>query len=171
MLAYKIGARDAETCWSFIGRLRDATVGRFQLSSDGLSAYRMAIPFVLQGRVDFGQLVKQYANLQGTVRYSPAKIIGAERKVRFGNPDESKICPSHVESLNQKLRISLRRFTRLTDGHSKGYKQHRAMQAIFFAWYNWCRKHSTIKTTPAVSAGIADHQWTIKELIERAAEA
>jgi transposase-like protein/IS1 family transposase len=170
VLAYKVGERDTDTCWAFMSRLRDATVGRFQLSTDGLGSYRMAVPFVLRDRVDFGQLVKQYASSQNTVRYSPAQIISAERKVRFGQPDVDKICTSHIESLNQKLRMHLRRFTRLTNAHSKGLKQHLAMQAIFFAWYNWVRKHETIKTTPAVAAGIADHEWTLRELLERAAD-
>jgi IS1 family transposase/transposase-like protein len=170
VLSHKVGDRDADTCWAFLERLRDATVGRFQLSTDGLAAYRLSVPFVLRDRVDYGQLVKQYASLQKTTRYSPAQIISAEKKARFGNPDHDRICTSHVESLNQKLRMSLRRFTRLTNAHSKGFKQHKAMQAIFFAWYNWVRIHDTIKTTPAVASGLSDKEWSLKELLERAAE-
>ena len=87
-----------------------------------------------------------------------------------GNPDEDRICTSHVERLNLTIRMNLRRFTRLTNGHSKSLKHHVAMQAILFAWYNFCRKHLAIKVTPAVAAGLTDHVWTVKELLERAAE-
>jgi IS1 family transposase/transposase-like protein len=170
VLAHKVGERDSDTCWAFMNRLADATVGRFQLSSDGLQAYRLAVPFVFRGRVDFGQLVKNYSSSQTTTRYSPATIINSEKKARFGNPDMDRICTSHIETLNQKIRMHLRRFTRLTNAHSKSPKHHVAMQAIFFAWYNWCRKHETIKTSPAVASGIAGKIWTIKELLENAAE-
>ena len=81
------------------------------------------------------------------------------------------ICTSHIERLNLTLRMSLRRFTRLTNGHSKSLKHHTAMQAILFAWYNFCRKHKTIKgQTPAMAAGLTEKVWTIRELLERAAE-
>ena len=170
VLAYRVGGRDADTCWAFLGRLRDATVGRFQLSSDGLAAYRLSVPFVLRDRVDYGQLVKNYASTQTTTRYSPAQIISAEKKARFGRPDHKRICTSHVERLNLSLRMHLRRFTRLTNGHSKSLKHHEAMQAIFFAWYNWCRVHETIKQTPAVASGLADKAWTISELLQQATE-
>jgi hypothetical protein len=76
-----------------------------------------------------------------------------------------------VEGLNLTLRLNLRRFTRLTNGHSKSLKHHAGMQALLFAWYNFCRKHMTIKTTPAVASGLSGHVWTIKELVEQAAQA
>ena len=143
---------------------------RLVLSSDGLAAYRLSVPFVLRDRVDYGQLVKNYASTQTATRYSPAQIISAEKKSRFGNPDHKRICTSHVERLNLSLRMHLRRFTRLTNGHSKSLKHHTAMQAIFFAWYNWCRKHETLgKNTPAMAAGLADKAWSIRELLEKAA--
>lgn len=170
VIAHKVGERDSETCWAFLSRLRDATAGRFQLSTDGLQTYRLTVPFVLRDRVDYGQLVKNYASTQVQTRYSPAKIINSERKARFGNPDFNKICTSHVERVNLSLRMHLRRFTRLTNAHSKSHKHHAAMQAIFFAWYNWCRKHESIKTSPAVASKIADKIWTIRELLENAAQ-
>lgn len=170
VLSYRVGGRDIETCRPFLERLRDATTGRFQLSTDGLAAYRLSVPFILRERVDFGQLVKNYESTQVVTRYSPAKIISAEKKTRFGNPDHKRICTSHVESLNQKLRMCLRRFARLTNAHSKGLQQHKAMQAIFFAWYNWAREHDTLKTTPAVASGLTEKVWTMKELLENAAQ-
>jgi transposase InsO family protein len=89
----------------------------------------------------------------------------------FGEPDEDRICTSHIERFNLTVRMSLRRFTRLTNGHSKSLRHHAAMQALFVAWYNFARKHEVLKgQTPAMANGLTDHVWTIKELIERAAE-
>jgi len=120
--------------------------------------------------VDFAQLIKNYASTQTTVRYSPAKITGSEKIPQLGNPDDERICTSHVERLNLTVRMNLRRFTRLTNGHSKSLKHHVAMQAILFAWYNFVRVHSATRKTPAVASGLTDRAWTLRELIERAAE-
>ncbi|MEM9186799.1 MAG: IS1 family transposase [Planctomycetota bacterium] len=172
VLAHHVGERDSESCWRFMERLRKATVGRFQLSSDGLAAYRMTVPFVFRGNVDFAQLVKQYASTQVTTRYSPATIIGAEKHTRMGNPELEKVCTSHVERLNLSLRMHLRRFTRLTNGHSKSLDHHKAMLAIFFAWYNFARVNTglTGKQTPAMATGLATKAWSLRELLEKAAE-
>jgi hypothetical protein len=89
----------------------------------------------------------------------------------FGNPDEDLVCTSHIERMNLTVRMTLRRFTRLTNGHSKSLKHHAAMQAIFFAFYNFCRKHDTLKgKTPAMASGLTEKPWTVKQLLERAAE-
>jgi transposase InsO family protein len=89
----------------------------------------------------------------------------------FGSPDHDRISTSHIERLNLTVRITLRRYTRLTNGHSKSLKHHAAMQAIFFAWYNFGRKHDTLKgKTPAMASGLTDKVWSVKELLERAAE-
>lgn len=172
ILAHRVGDRDATTCWRFMERLRDATTGRFQLSSDGLGAYQATVPWVLGRRTDFAQLVKQYASTQVTTRYSPAQIISAEKKPRIGNPDLEKVCTSHVERVNLSLRLHLRRYTRLTNGHSKSLKHHKAMLNIFFAWYNWSRVNTGLegKQTPAMASGLAEKPWTLKQLLERAAE-
>lgn len=173
VLAHRVGNRDTRTCYSLMKRIKEATVGRFQLSSDGLQAYRQAVPFVLGSRVDFGQIVKNYAGQQATTRYSPATIISAEKKARFGNPDFDKMTTSHIERHNLSLRMHVRRFTRLTNAHSKSLKHHEAMLNIFFAWYNWCRINTGLeakKTTPAMASKLADSVWSIKELLERAVE-
>jgi len=101
---------------------------------------------------------------------APAKIIGIKKKTRFGNPDESMISTSHVERFNLTIRMNNRRFTRLTNAHSKNLKHHVAIQNIFFAWYNFCRNHSTIGMTPAMASGLAEKAWTIKQLLENAAQ-
>ena len=87
------------------------------------------------------------------------------------NPDEHRICTSHVERLNLTVRMNLRRFTRLTNGHSKSLKHDVAMQALLFAWYNFCRVHTTIKATPAMASGLVDRAWSLRDLLEAAAEA
>jgi transposase-like protein/IS1 family transposase len=170
VLAFEIGARDEETAGTFLSKVNRATVGRFQVSTDGLGVYTNGVPFAFGNRVDFAQLIKDYQSSQTETRYSPAKIISCEKKTVFGNPDKDRICTSHIESFNQKYRMHLRRFTRLTNAHSKSLKHHRAMQAIYLCYYNWCRKHDTLKTTPAISARISDHQWNLQELLEKAAE-
>jgi IS1 family transposase/transposase-like protein len=171
VLAHKVGARDDFTCREFLQQLNRATAGRFQLSTDGLNAYTLNVPFTFGSRVDFGQLIKTFQANPTTVRYSPAKISGCEKKPIFGDPKPEKICTSHIERLNLTLRMNLRRFTRLTNAHSKKLKHHVAMQALLFAWYNFCRKHMTIKTTPAVASGLTERAWTIRELLEEAAVA
>jgi hypothetical protein len=104
-------------------------------------------------------------------RYSPATITSAEKHPIFGSPDPDLICTSHIERFNRTVRMTLRRFTRLTNAHSKSRKHHVAMQAIFFAHYNFCRKHETLSgQTPAMASGLADKVWTIGELLQRAAE-
>jgi transposase-like protein/IS1 family transposase len=169
VLAHEIGQRDMATCTRFLNQVDRATTGRFQLSTDGLRSYTLNVPFVFGNRVDFAQLIKNFASTQTTVRYSPAKITDCEKLPQLGNPDWERICTSHVERLNLTVRMNLRRFTRLTNGHSKSLKHHVAMQAILFAWYNFCRKHLALKTTPAVASGLADKAWSLRQLIETAA--
>jgi IS1 family transposase len=171
ILAHQVGQRDETTCWALLQRLKVATSGRFQVSTDGLATYTNNVPLALGNRVDFAQLIKNYASSQSETRYSPATIISAEKKPRFGNPDASRICTSHVERANLTVRMGVRRFTRLTNAHSKSPKHHAAMMAMFVAWYNFCRKHETIKSTPAMAAGVMDKAWSIKELLTNAAEA
>lgn len=170
VLAYQIGERDQETTTVFLRKLERATIGRLQVSTDGLGTYTNGVPFAFGQRVDYAQLIKNYSSSQSETRYSPARIINAEKKAVFGNPDWDKVCTSHIESFNQKYRMALRRFTRLTNAHSKKLEHHKAMQAIYLCYYNWCRKHDTLKQTPAQASRLTDSQWTILELLERAME-
>lgn len=168
VLGHAVGSRDEETCERFLRQVSAATVGPCQVTSDGLSLYRHRVPLAMGPRVSFAQLVKQYAQpASAETRYSPATIIGAEKTVRFGNPDEAKISTSYSERLNLSLRMHVRRFTRLTNAHSKTVKHHSAMTALFFCWYNFCRTNLTLgkKVTPAMAAGITTKPLTIAELL------
>ena len=165
--AHFVGRRDTEDTNRFLQKVKRAvdTSRRFQVSTDGWAAYRYGVPFELGSNVDFGMLVKKYASSQEVTRYSPAQIISIEKRAVFGTPDPDRICTSHIETANQKLR-HLRRFTRLTNGQSKSLRHHVAMQAIYFANYNFCRKHGSLNNcTPAMAAGITDRVWNLLELL------
>jgi hypothetical protein len=118
---------------------------------------------------DFAQLLKIYSKGEETGRYSPGQIIEVKRKAICGQPEIERMCTSHVERHNLSMRMFMRRFTRLTNGFSRKVLNHEAALGLYFAAYNFVNRHSTIKTTPAVAAGIADEQWTIEMLIERTA--
>lgn len=172
ILSHAVGLRDEATCLRFLRRLRGAISpeGRTQVTSDGLSLYTHNVPLQLGSRVDFAQLIKSYKSEQIETRYSPASITSIETIVRFGNPDPERISTSFSERFNLSVRMHVRRYTRLTNAHSKTVAHHAAMTALFTAWYNFCRKHETLgKQTPAMAAGLTDHVWTIKELLSAAA--
>jgi hypothetical protein len=114
-------------------------------------------------------VIKLFSSAQESNRYSPGQIIEIKRKRVSGNPDESSLNTSHCERMNLSIRMGLRRFTRLTNGFSKSHAHHEAAVALFFMHYNYVAKHGTIKTTPAVAAGLTDHKWTVAEMIERTA--
>jgi len=168
ILAYHVGQRDGCHTDRFLGKLANAVdrTHRIQVSTDGWGGYKYGVPFAMGSNIDFGMLIKKYAASQTETRYSPATIMAAEKVPMFGNPDEDRICTSHIESLNQKIRMHLRRFTRLTAAHSKSIDHHVAMQAIFFCWYNFCRKHSTIGTTPAIKSGLLGRVLKLREILE-----
>jgi transposase-like protein/IS1 family transposase len=165
VLAYHVGDRDNFSAQRFLRKLNNATTGHFQITADGLNVYTNNVPFTFGNRCDFAQLIKNFRQMQSTIRYSPGKIIASEKKAIYGAPDMDRVCTSHVERLNLTLRMQMRRFTRLTNGFSKKLEHHAAMQGLFFCWYNWCRKHETLKATPAMASGLAEKQWTIADLL------
>jgi IS1 family transposase len=166
-LAFHLGRRTTEDASFFAAKLAAATTGRFQLSTDGFNAYPAAIEEHLGGRVDYGQIVKAYGpeTTDSERRYSPPAIISAEKIVVSGTPAEDKICTSHVERTNLHIRMSMRRFTRLTNAFSKKRDNLRAALALHFAVYNFTWMHRTIRCTPAMAAGIARKPWTVRDLL------
>ena len=169
ILTHHVGKRTPVDTAVFADNLYFATQGRFQLTTDGYTPYRTAIPAILGDRVDFATLVKLYGDAKEDRGYSPGKVTGTIETPCCGDPDEDRVCTSHVERSNKTLRMQIRRLTRLTDAHSKKWDNHVAAVALFIAFYNFCRVHSTIKTTPAKKSGLTDHVWSVGELLTRMA--
>ncbi len=167
LVAWHLCKRSVPDTYEFARKLRRATTGAFQLTTDGWHPYRTAIPATFGQSLDYAVLVKDYVPNPDRRRYSPPEIISITIRIQTGDPDESLICTSHVERHNRTLRMQIRRLTRLTDAHSKKWVNHEAALALFFAYYNFCRVHMTLKTTPAVRAGLTDHVWPVQELLRR----
>lgn len=168
VLTHYLGKRTAASTDQFISRLALATdaTRRYQLTSDGFGPYKGAVKAYLRGRVDFAQLVKVYASpREGEQRYSPAEVVDAVPEIVAGNPNRDRICTSHIERQNLSIRMGMRRLTRLTNGFSKKWENLEAAFALWFAYYNFCRVHKTLKVTPAMEAGITEHIWSIERLL------
>jgi len=167
VLAHRLGRRTIKDTELFTEDLRRATAPqRSQVTTDGFSPYVNAIALSLEDRVDYAQLVKVYTTShEGQRRYSPPDVVEAVPRVMLGKPDEDKICTSHVERQNLTIRMSMRRMTRLTNGFSKKWENLQAAYALHFAYYNFCRVHSTLRVTPAMETGLTDHVWNIEELL------
>ena len=169
IVAWHLGRRTERDTVLFtekIFKAVDGTENRIQVSTDGFAAYPDAIAYSLGTRADYAQLIKIYgAPEPDEHRYSPSKVIEAMPMPVFGNPDPEKICTSHVERQNLNIRMAMRRFTRLTNAFSKKWENLKAALALYFAYYNFCRIHSTIRCTPAMEAGITKSVWELKDLL------
>jgi transposase-like protein len=168
VLAFHLGKRTAKSTDTFIGKLAYAIHPdcRFQLTTDGFSPYVSAVKMLLRGRVDYAQQVKVYGvSREGEQRYSPAEVVEVVTNEIVGRPRRDRISTSHIERQNLSIRMGMRRMTRLTNAFSKKWENLEAAYALWFAYYNWCRVHQTLRVTPAMEAGITDHVWTITELI------
>src|SRR5574340_496814 len=168
ILAWHLGQRNGDDTVAFTEKLAAATEGNFQITTDAFPAYKDAIIHTLGAQhVDFAQVVKIYRrNPENETRYSPSVCIACEKHVTFGNPDLSRASTSHIERQNLTVRMGMRRMTRLTNAFSKKWINLKHAYALQFAYYNFCRVHQTLKVTPAMQSGIADHVWTISELIQ-----
>jgi IS1 family transposase len=165
---HSVGKRNRPTATAFLTDLSERLINRVQLSSDALAAYVDATAQAFGTDVDYGQAVKIYdAEPVGPGRYSPPSVVRSERTAIVGDPDEAHISTSLVERQNLTMRMSMRRFTRLTNGFSKKVENHRAAVALHFAHYNFVRVHSTIRCTPAMAAGVSSRLWTLSELVDR----
>jgi len=163
---YKVGKRDSYMALQFIGDLSSRLENRIQLSSDMLTLYVEAVEDVFGAEVDYGQIVKSYeAEHIGPGRYSPPKVVSAERKIIAGNPSFKDISTSFIERQNLTMRMAIRRFTRLTNAFSKKLENLKAAVALHFAHYNFIRVHRTLRVTPAMEAGITNHIWSFNEIL------
>ncbi len=167
VLAWHLGQRDVPDTEVFTEKLNRATSGRFQLTTDGFASYPGAVSYSLGTRVDFAQLIKVYAkgDREGVQKYSPLEIVETITKPLIGHPDPRRVCTSIVERSNLSMRTSIRRLTRLTNGFRKKWENLQAMLALYFAYYNFCRIHSSIRCTPAMESGLTGHVWTITDLL------
>jgi transposase-like protein/IS1 family transposase len=167
VLNFALGKRTQATTDIFIEGLRHATSKKeFQITTDGFAPYTTAIENTLADRVDFAQLIKVYrATSEGERRYSPAEVVSTQTVIGIGNPDPKRICTSHIERQNLNMRMGIRRFTRLTNAFSKKWENHWAALCVWFAFYNFCRIHQTLRITPAMAAGITDHVWDVREML------
>jgi IS1 family transposase len=169
--AFMVGQRDKETAKAFVYDIAKRMNNRLQISTDGLSAYVDAIASAFGRDVDFAQIIKTYGSVETTNnrRYSAPDFVSSETHVVIGNPDKDLISTSYVERLNATTRLHMRRLTRLTLAFSKRVENFEAACGLHFAYYNFVLRHTTLKTTPAVAAGVASQQWTVGELLEQAA--
>ena len=169
IIAWHLGKRSGKDAEIFLEKIYQAVEGtenRFQMSTDGYGAYPDAVAYSLGTRVDYAQLIKQYAAPEADDhRYSPSVCTGAKAVAVLGQPDMDKVCTSHIERQNLTLRMSMRRLTRLTNGFSKKWENLRCAFALQFAYYNFCRIHKTLRCTPAMEAGITKHVWELEELL------
>jgi IS1 family transposase len=172
MVSWLVGTRRKGAAVRFLKDLHGRLANRVQLTTDGHNAYLDAVDRIFGIDVDFAMLVKVYASVPSSGRYSPPMCVGAEKIPQWGNPDPDHISTSYVERQNLTMRMQMRRFTRLTNAFSKKMENHAYAVDIHFMHYNFCRPHMTLTkqhpqhypTTPAMAAGVTDHVWSLEEV-------
>jgi IS1 family transposase len=162
---FHVGKRDAQAAYDFINDLAGRLVNRVQLSTDGYKPYLEAVESAFGIDIDYAMLVKLYGKSQDEVRYSPAQCMGAEKRIITGEPKKAHISTSFVERQNLTMRMSMRRFTRLTNGFSKKIENHVHALSLHYMYYNFCRIHQTLRSTPAMRAGVTKHLWEISDIV------
>lgn len=169
IVSYFVGNRDGEHALEFITDLGSRIVDRPQITTDGLASYISAIDEIFGIDVDFAQLIKSYSDTpdqDGPERhYSPGVCTGISKRKIVGNPAREHVSTSYVESHNQKIRAHMRRFTRLTAGHSKKFANHCHAIALYFMYYNFVKIHSTVRMSPAMAAGIETRLWEMSDIV------
>jgi len=172
IVSYLVGGRDSEYAMEFMDDLRSRLSNRVQLTTDGHKAYLEAVEGAFGADVDYAQLVKMYgASTESSKgRYSPAECTGIKKIKREGEPDVKHVSTSYVERSNLTMRMSMRRFTRLTNAFSKKLDNHIYALAIYFVFYNFTRIHKTLKISPAMAAGITDTLWSLEDIIAKVDE-
>ncbi|MEZ5405113.1 MAG: IS1 family transposase [Verrucomicrobiia bacterium] len=166
--SFMVGNRDAWAAMLFIEDLASRLANRVQLTTDGYPVYKDAVERAFGSEVDYARLIKIYNGIEVLdKKYSSSdNCIGTRTEIVTGKPDPKKISTSYVERQNLTMRMSMRRFTRLTNAFSKKIENHYCAIALHFMYYNFCRIHQTLRVTPAMEAGISDHVWSLDETIE-----
>lgn len=167
IVSYAVGPRSQAMAYDVMRDVASRLANRVQLTTDGLRQYLSAVDYAFGADVDYAILNKVFGDTthKGTTRYSPARFIGATRATVTGSPDPRHISTSHVERQNLTMRMSMRRFTRLTNGFSKKIEMHAHAVALHFMHYNFCKIHQTLRITPAMAAGLSNHVWDLEHLI------
>jgi IS1 family transposase len=168
--AFKVGGRDTATANAFVQDVASRMRNRVQISTDGLRAYVEAVEKSFGADVDFAQIVKTYGReeVSDNRRYSAPEFVSSEKKVITGNPDQRLISTSYIERLNATTRLHMRRLTRLTLAFSKKRENFEAAVGLHFAYYNFVKRHNTLRCTPAMAAGVERDFWTVGNLVEAA---
>ncbi len=168
ILSYFVGDRSGQSAIALMDNLRDRLSNRGQLTIDGHKAYLEVVEGAFDADVDYGMLIKLYGpTITAPGRYSPAECIGARKTSIEGKPDEKHVSTSYVERQNLTMRMSMRRFTRLTNALSKKLDNHIHALALYVAFYNFCRMHKTLRMSPAMAAGVTDKLWSMEDIAER----
>jgi IS1 family transposase len=161
---FRVGKRSTTNAWYFMQELQTRLASRVQLTTDGFRPYGPAVEDAFGSGVDYAMLVKIYTTDSRSM-YGPGDLVDARPIPISGNPKPHLISTSHIERQNLTIRMQLRRFTRLTNAFSKKLENLKAALALHFAWYNFCRVHTSLRVTPAMAAGIADQIWGLHELL------
>lgn len=165
-VSWLVGPRDSATATEFLQDVASRLANRVQLTTDGLRTYVDAVERAFGNGVDYAMIEKIYGTSEDhDRRYSPAVCLGAKKSRIQGNPDIKHVSTSYVERQNLTMRMSMRRFTRLTNAFSKKLENHVAAVALHFMYYNFCRIHQTLRVTPAMAAGVAKTPWTVEDLV------
>jgi IS1 family transposase len=169
--AFKVGDRSVATAKAFVRDVANRMAHRVQISTDGLAAYVVAMENAFGGDVDYAQIIKVYGHeeVSNNRRYSAPEFVSSEKKVVVGNPDQRYISTSYVERLNATTRLHMRRLTRLTLAFSKKRENFEAAVALHFAYYNFVKRHNTLRCTPAMAAGVTNDMWSVGSLLEAVA--
>jgi IS1 family transposase len=168
--AFRVGERDAATANAFLADVAGRMRNRVQISTDGLAAYENAIDAAFGADADYGQIIKTYGSIttEDNRRYSAPEFVSCEKKIVAGRPNYDLISTSYVERLNATTRLHMRRLTRLTLAFSKKRENFTAAVGLHFAYYNFVKRHGTLRCTPAMAAGVAKTFWTVADLVEAA---
>lgn len=166
VVSYLIGQRDSGYAWDFMQDVKSRLTNRVQLTTDGLKVYLNAVADAFGEDIDYAILQKHYGAVDaGAGRYSPAACTGVTMEPVTGFPDKDHVNTSYVERQNLTMRMAMRRFTRLTNGFSKKLANLEHAVSLHFTFYNFCRVHQTLRVTPAMEAGLADHVWDVEDLL------
>jgi IS1 family transposase len=163
-----VGPRNLKSCYGFLLDLAERIEGRFQLTTDAFRPYRDAVAAVFGRDIDYAQVIKIFGKVPDAIagRYSPPQCVGARTKKIFGNPDPKHISTSFAERNNLNIRMHSRRMTRLTNAFSKKIENHACAMSLHFLYYNFVRVHKTLRTSPAMAAGVTKRLWEMSDVVE-----